>query len=249
MNDAGATRPEPLVLDRGRSGLGPDPGEAAALVEAVRYFHARGWCPATSSNFSIRSKGQLQDHPAHPSDQSSSSGPPSSGADLGCFISESGVDKGVFGPEHLMAVDLEGRPVPPESRRPSAETLLHTLVYRARPEIRAVLHVHAPLSVVLSRAYLDEGAIRLEGWELQKGLLGVTTHDVEVRVPIFPNAQDMVVLARSIEPILLSQPDLQAFLLAGHGLYAFGRSVAEAKRHVEVVEALLEQLYLWRTLR
>jgi methylthioribulose-1-phosphate dehydratase len=156
------------------------------------------------------------------------------------------VDKGDFGPEHLMPVGLDGQPVPPEARRPSAETLLHTLVYRLRPDVKAVLHVHAPLSVVVSRARLAEGAVRFSGWELQKGLRGVGTHEAEVEIPIFGNQQDMPALAREIEPALTARPDLRAFLLAGHGLYAFGASVAEAKRHVEVVETLLEHERLWR---
>lgn len=199
--------------------------EGQALTDAVRFFHGRGWCPATSSNFSHRDPSRE-----------------------GFWVSQSGVDKGAFGPEHLMHVDEEGRPVPGEERRPSAETLLHAMVYRVRPAATSVLHVHAPHSVVMSRAMLKEGVVRLEGWELQKGLQGQTTHEAEVAIPIFDNAQDMIELVDRIEPRLSGDAHLVAFLLAGHGLYAFGRSVSEAKRHVEVVEALLEHHRLWRTL-
>ncbi len=147
-----------------------------------------------------------------------------------------------------MAVDADGRPVPPEPRRASAETLLHTLVYRLRPEVGAVLHVHAPLSVSMSLAFVERGAIRFTGFELQKGFEGVTTHETELSVPIFPNDQNMARLSSRIEPTLRDAPGTWAFLLAGHGLYAFGRTVADAKRHVEVVEALLEQQHLLRQL-
>lgn len=201
----------------------PDPAAARALVDAVHFFHHLGWCPATSSNFSFRGED-------------------------GVWISQSGVDKGLFGPQHLMPVDLDGVPVPPEQRRPSAETGLHTMVYRQRPDAGSVLHVHGLRSVVFSRHYLDEGEIRFAGWELQKGLRGVSTHDCEVRIPVFPNSQDIPALALEVEKTLAARPDVHAFLIAGHGLYAFGTSVAEAKRHVEVVEALLEQLELWRKL-
>ncbi|MEO1231213.1 MAG: methylthioribulose 1-phosphate dehydratase [Myxococcota bacterium] len=199
------------------------PDAARALVAAVRFFHARGWCPATSSNFSYRGDGCV-------------------------WISQSGVDKGAFGPEHLMPVDLDGVPIPPEQRRPSAETGLHTLVYRNRPDAQAVLHVHGLRSVVFSRLLEEAGEVTFEGWELQKGLRGETTHESRVRIPIFSNRQDIPALAAEIEPVLKAKPGLQAFLLAGHGLYAFGRDVAEAKRHIEVVEALLEQTELWRKL-
>ena len=102
--------------------------------------------------------------------------------------------------------------------------------------------------VVMSRAALKEGALRFEGWELQKGFAGTTTHDCASVLPIFDNDQDMAALAARVSPVLEKDPTLPGFFLAGHGLYAFGRSVAEAKRHVEVVEALLVQLQLWRSL-
>lgn len=206
--------------------LPPEPASAKALVEAVRSFHAQGWCPATSSNFSFRPLGAE-----------------------GFWISQSGVDKGGFGPEHLMPVDLAGTPMPPEQRRPSAETALHAMVYRAHPELGACLHVHAPHAVVGSRAALAAGEVVLEGWELQKGLDGEKTHEATVRIPVFPNHQDMNPLVEAIEPVLRERSGLRAFLLAGHGVYAFGRTVAEAKRHTEVVETLLAHDLLWRQYR
>lgn len=206
--------------------LPAEPASARALVDAVGELHRAGWCPATSSNFSFRPLGAG-----------------------GFWISQSGVDKSGFGPEHLMAVDGSGVPIPPEQRRPSAETALHAMVYRVHPDLAACLHVHAPHSVVASRAHAEEGEIRVSGWELQKGLEGETSHDVEVRIPVFDNHQDMPMLVGRIEPMLRERPRLRAFLLAGHGLYAFGRTVAEAKRHVEVVETLLAHEFLWRHYR
>lgn len=207
----------------------PNPGESQALVGAVRYFHSQKWCPATSSNFSLRAREPSGSNPAW------------------FWISQSGVDKGALGPEHLMLVDERGVPVPPEARRPSAETGLHALVYRLRPNAGSVLHVHAPHAVVASRMAIENGVreVRLQGWELQKALHGNTSHETQVKIPVFANHQDMEVLAHQIEPILTAQPQLVCFLLAGHGLYSFGATVAEAKRHVEAVENLLQHAFLY----
>ena len=198
-----------------------EPRSARALVEAVRFFHSRGWCPATSSNFSYR---------------------PEEGERF--WISQSGVDKGDFGVEHLMEVEATGAPVPSETRKPSAETGLHAMLYAIRPELRAVLHVHAPYSVVYSRFWEGHERVVINGWELQKGIAGTSSHEVEISIPVFSNSQDIKGLAEAIAPKLTSG---YAFLLGGHGLYAYGNSVAEAKRHVEVVEALLEHEHLWRS--
>ena len=123
------------------------------------------------------------------------------------------------------------------------------MAYRVREDVGSVLHVHAPFSVAYSRAFEREGELRLEGWELLKGLRGVETHAASIHLPIYPNSQDIEALAREIEPRLDREPQLQAFFLAGHGLYTLGRTVAEAKRHVEVIEAVLEHQHLWRTIR
>lgn len=198
-----------------------DTPEAAALVEAARFLHGRGWCPATSSNFSFREPGQA-----------------------GFIISRSGVDKGAFRQEHLIRVDAAGAPL--EDARPSAETPLHAMLYARDPGTGAVLHTHSPYSTVLSRMAHQAGAagVRLEGWEILKGLAGVRTHEVALKLPVFENTQDMPGLADHVRATLAQGPPVPGFLLAGHGLYAWGRDVAEARRHVEVFEFLFECITL-----
>ncbi len=86
--------------------------------------------------------------------------------------------------------DFDGRPVG-RQLRPSAETLLHTAVVPALPEIGCVLHTHSPVQTVASRLYADQGHIRLEGYELLKAFEGNRTHEMAIDVPVFTNTQDM----------------------------------------------------------
>jgi len=195
---------------------------AQELAAAVRFLHGRSWAPATSSNYSIREVGQSD-----------------------FFISQSGVDKGSFEEKHLVPVDAHGAPIN-DTRRPSAETLLHCLIYRRRPEVHCVLHTHTVVNTALSYAEAERGKIVLAGFELNKALPGISTHESVVKIPVFANSQDIGTLAEEIGRYWDLHPDMQGFLLAGHGLYTWGVSVAEAKRHVEVLEFLFETLLTLR---
>jgi len=186
---------------------------AGEIITNVRELSAAGWTPATSSNFSRR----LDDRHA--------------------AITVSGRDKGKLTEADIMVVDFDGNAVGTE-HRPSAETLLHTQLYKRMPEIGCVLHTHSPAQTIASRLYAGAGHVHLEGYELLKAFSGNTTHDTGIDIPVLPNTQDMHTLAAQVDALLDSQ-DLWGYLIDGHGLYAWGRDMAEARRHLEAFEFLL----------
>ena len=186
---------------------------AQLLIGNIGELARAGWTPATSSNFSHR----LDDRHA--------------------AITVSGRDKGRLVEDDIMVVDFDGQAVG-RPLRPSAETLLHTQLYRRFPEIGCVLHTHSPVQTVASRLYAGAGHVRLEGYELLKAFHGNHTHEAAVDVPVFANTQDMGVLAAQVDALLDRKP-LWGYLIDGHGLYAWGRDMAEARRHLEAFEFLL----------
>ncbi len=194
-----------------------DPARLAAcardIVAHTRELAALGWTPATSSNFSMR----LDDRHA--------------------AITVSGRDKGRLTESDIMVVDFDGQPVG-AAQRPSAETLLHTQLYRRFPDVGCVLHTHSRTQTVASRLFALAGSVHLEGYELLKAFAGNTTHEMAVDVPVLPNSQDMPALAARVESLLDKGP-LWGYLIDGHGLYAWGRDMAEARRHLEAFEFLL----------
>jgi len=185
---------------------------AAEIIANVGELSAAGWTPATSSNFSMR----LDDGHA--------------------AITVSGRDKGRLAEDDIMVVDLDGNPVA-TTHRPSAETLLHTRLYRRFPEIGCVLHTHSPVQTIASRLYAGAGHLRLAGYELLKAFHGNSTHEAAIDVPVLANTQDMKVLAAQVDA-LLDRQSLWGYLIDGHGLYAWGRDMAEARRHLEAFEFL-----------
>ena len=189
---------------------------AASLSELSRSFSQRGWTLGTSGNFSAvvtRDPFRLA-------------------------ITTTGVDKGMLAAEHLVQIDLHGEPAGGSSR-PSEEAPLHLTVVRV-VGAGAVLHTHSIWSTILSDAYAGQGGISIEGYEMLKGLSGVRTHEHREWLPILDNTQDMIGLARSVEETLKAFPGSHGFLLRRHGLYTWGGDVAAAKRHVEILEFLLE---------
>jgi methylthioribulose-1-phosphate dehydratase len=139
----------------------------------------------------------------------------------------------------VLLVGSDGAPVRRTSARPSAETLLHVAVVRRR-RAGAVLHTHSVWSTLLSAAHFAAGGIELSGLEMLKGLEGVRTHEHTEWLPILDNDQDIAALAHRVDALLVSAPAMHGFLLRGHGLYTWGDDLAQARRHVEILEFLLE---------
>jgi len=124
------------------------------------------------------------------------------------------------------------------SGRPSAETALHLLLANMK-HAGAVLHTHSVWSVIVSDRYADTG-LWIEGYEMLKGLKGVKSHRHREWLPIIENDQDMTRLAGVVEATLSQYPAVHGFLLRRHGLYTWGENLEQAKRHLEILEFLLE---------
>jgi methylthioribulose-1-phosphate dehydratase len=194
------------------------PELAAELAAIGRKFYRRGWVMGTSGNLSaVISREPLR-----------------------IVITSSGLDKGELSATDFLEVDADARVIEGEGR-PSAETLLHIAVVRLRGA-GAVLHTHSVWSNILSDAHVCEGGVSIEGYEMLKGLEGVSTHEHSEWLPVIENSQDMRSLARSVEAMLGEHTGAHGFLLRRHGLYTWGRNLAEANRHVEIFEFLLEVL-------
>lgn len=184
------------------------------LVTACHWIGSKGWAPATGGNMSVREDEQW------------------------CWLSESGRDKGTLTTDDFLKVNIATLQAP-SGRTPSAETRLHTLIYRLFPEANAVLHVHTVNATVLSR--IEKNAqLALSGYEMQKSLTGQQSHLDTVPIAIFENDQDIAALSARIEAYAQQHPLHYGFLLRGHGLTCWGKDVSEARRHLEGLEFLFE---------
>jgi len=189
---------------------------AERIAATAKALHSRGWLLGTSGNLSA----VVQEEP------------------LLIAMSPSGVDKGELSAEQILLVDENGRTVDGSHGKPSDETLVHLEIVKQR-RAGAVLHTHSVWNTILSDLFASDGGVEIEGYEMLKGLAGVKTHEHREWLPIVDNAQDMGVLSGTVGTAL-TDPQLHGILINKHGLYSWGKDLREAKRHIEILEFLLE---------
>jgi methylthioribulose-1-phosphate dehydratase len=193
------------------------PEIASSLAAVAKGFHARGWLLGTSGNLSA----VVHREP------------------LRLAMSPSGIDKGEINPAQILLIDEHARVVSDHTAKPSDESPLHVRIVKERGAA-AVLHTHSIWNTILSDLHASEGGLSIEGYEMLKGLDGVSSHKHREWIPIIENSQDITALADSVGQTLAKHRDAHGFLLRRHGLYAWGKDLKQAKRHVEIFEFLLE---------
>jgi methylthioribulose-1-phosphate dehydratase len=191
---------------------------AREIAEIGRSFYSRGWVLGTSGNLSA----VVRQDP------------------LLLAITASGFDKGSLTPAQILEIDAEERVVRGRFK-PSREVAIHLAIIRARGA-GAVFHTHSPWGTILSETHASDGGVELRGYEMLKGLEGVHSHEHAERLPILENSQNMKGIATEVADLLEKQPEIHGLLLRKHGLYTWGATPREAKRHVEIIEFLMEVL-------
>ena len=184
------------------------------IASTIREYNSKGWSPATSTNYSFKFENSA------------------------IFVSRSGVDKSKFISSDFITVDNTGKPTGEYmNSTPSAETLIHCVLYDLFPEIKVILHSHSVYPVLISN--IEKNVVQFEGYEIQKGFAGQTTHNNTVEIPIFDNTQDMIEFSEVLKNNTKSLSN-HTFIMRKHGTYAWGKNLFEAKRHLETLEYLCQ---------
>lgn len=189
------------------------------LRRVGRIFWERQWSLGTSSNYSV----VVNRDP------------------LTLLVTASGKDKGRLAREDFVLVDAQGQPTLDGQPKSSAETMLHCIAAQ-HPDVGAVLHTHSVWSTVLSDRFAPHGGIQLSGYEMLKGLAGVTTHEHQEWLPIYDNTQDIPALAELVQADMNKSPNplKHGYIIRRHGIYTWGKDLDEAFRQIEILEFLLE---------
>ena len=190
------------------------------MASTIRALNLKGWSPATSTNYSFRTEdGQI-------------------------WVSRSGVDKSKFLASDFITVDANGQAMGEfVGIKPSAETLIHCVIYELFPETKVILHSHGVYPILISAN--AKSHVSFEGYEVQKGFHGQTTHHAKVEIPVFDNTQDMYDFAETLRNNS-ERFNCHVFIMRKHGTYAWGTSLFDAKRHLETLDYLCQCEYMMK---
>jgi L-fuculose-phosphate aldolase len=176
------------------------------LVLYSRKAHERGLTAAFGGNLSVR-VGEM------------------------IFIKATGAVMDEMSEGQIAVIDMSGKQV--SGVKPSSEYRLHLAVYRLRPHVKAIVHLHPPYSIVASM--------------LLKGELPIVTPEAELylkKIPIAPFRPAGTDDLANVTAEALKNAD--AVLMERHGIVTVGRTLREAFYKAELVEESAKLWYLSR---
>ncbi|MFI9509478.1 S-methyl-5-thioribose-1-phosphate isomerase [Nocardia sp. NPDC052566] len=206
-----------VVTERGVVHRAADAPETA-IARTARQLYGQGWMPGTAGNISVRTGDSA-------------------------VITGSGLSKGELTEQDMVTVHVaDSAPVSAGQRRkPSAETTIHTAVYRTT-DAAAVVHVHPPCATTVSTqagAAETVTTLRITDFELIKGL--GSADPAAIDIPVFPNWADVARIGADIERYLTENPSAPPVLgIAGHGITTWGDNLSQARDRAECLEALCD---------
>ena len=129
----------------------------------------------------------------------------------------------------ILTVDLDGNPVG-SPMKPVGEVIIHSSIYKARPDVKSVIHVHPFWATTLSIA--------------GKPILPVGTsfgHYFPDGVPLLDNGFGWLVIEEHGEQIVNAMGSGNALVHKGHGIVVAGQSVEETVVKSVALEQLAQQ--------
>jgi L-fuculose-phosphate aldolase len=178
------------------------PGAQKAVSAWSKRLHEAGWVANHDGNVSVRAPDGVR-----------------------FWATPTAVSKRDVQPHDVLCVDVEGK-VLHGRLRIFSEWALHAAAYKARPDVKAVLHAHPPHATAFGLSRRSLGVPALPEMVVS---LGASIPTIAYAMPKTPAQLDAV--ARE-----LTDGDADALLLAGNGVLTVGTDLEQAYLRLELVE-------------
>lgn len=180
------------------------------IVRIGKMLHERGYIAACDGNISVRLDEER------------------------VLVTPTAMSKGAMQGADLVIVDMEGRKLKGR-REVTSEIGMHLLIYRRRPDVRAVVHAHPKTATGFAAA----------GIPLDKPLVCEVVIGLG-QIPLAPyGTPGTPELAQTLEPFV---PAYDAILMANHGVVSYGIDLQSAYMKMETVEHFAQITLITRIL-
>lgn len=142
--------------------------------------------------------------------------------------------KGFLKPEDICTIDMTGKQLAGIKKR-SSEALLHLEIYKARPDVKSVVHCHPPHATAFAIAREPIPQCVLPEVEVFLGDVPITKYET-------PGGKQFA------ETILPFVAKTNVIILANHGTVSYGTDVERAYWWTEILDAYCRMLMLARDL-
>ena len=152
-------------------------------------------------------------------------------------IKPSGVPYEELAPEHMVAVELDGRRID-GGLKPSSDTPTHVALYKAFPEIGGICHTHSPYATAFAQACREIPCFGTTHADHFRGAVplarGLTPEEVQ---EAYEANTGKVIIERFGK---LNPSEVPGVLCAHHGPFTWGRTPAQAVQNSIALEVIAQ---------
>lgn len=150
-------------------------------------------------------------------------------------IKPSGVDYDVMKESDMVVVDLEGNVVEGDLK-PSSDLWTHIELYKAYPQIKAVVHTHSSYATTFAQAKMDIPAFGTTHADYFYGSIPCTRLMSEEEIKGHYEKETGKVIIETLQNRNLSSDEISAVLVASHGPFGWGKTAKKAVENAVVLE-------------